>query len=219
VKTPNLICVFWLIALFPLQSEDTQSLVENTIRSDTTHADLSWINSKNREDVVQLARQYASNGSLGAQILLLRLGDSQTIQQILARYRENYSRDGAQETVLIIQRAKQPLLIPPLAADLYIKDNQKMRPPPSGSDVIFLLNLPTSSGDLILEQIIRSPEFSPELKDWAKKFKSTEFGDPKVFAQTLKLWWEQNKDKFRTRDYKSIPPPIPAVTTILPTGR
>lgn len=206
------LCLFFLAPGLSVHAEDsTQETIDKILAPQGAKFDLSLITPQNRDQIIDRLRDLADteNYGLSCTILLLQLGDQRTVDKIIERYHNLNSRDALEEVPFIIQRAKQPLLIPPLAADLYLPEDQLRPPPPTaGQDVIFSLSRPASSADLILETIITSPVFSVELKSWAKQSQRSRFGDSKVFINTVKQWWEQNEDRLKKGDYKNVRKPL-----------
>jgi hypothetical protein len=210
MPTIRKICSWTLLSLLfvfsSLRADDVQKVTDKIISHDTSHADLSGINSANRSQVIAYARSII-DGGFGPRILLLRLGDEPTIQDTIERYRP-YDTSDAKDMAFIIARSPQPLLVPWLASDLYLPDDQF---PPHATHSGFCTEVSFGrrwdSAVLIVEVLKDSSEFSPELRAWATIFQRQRFAGKEVFIEPLKRWWEQNADKFKNHDYESVKPP------------
>ena len=198
-----------MIAAQPVSIPTADSIADELIGSQTSTADLSVVDDANRAEIIARARSVAKRekvgNDIGANILLLRLGDIETMQRLMNDYHQSYGTDALERVPFLFARARQPLLIPLLASDLYLPAGKGLPPPiRPGQDVIVILTLQASSANLILENVIRSTEFDQKLRVWAKKFQRNRFGKQDEFVAQMKTWWEQNQKSFEAKNYAAV---------------
>lgn len=211
----------------PATDEKAVELMSRSIKSD-----LSIVSPSERTAVVARVREVgfgklrqigtASVDRIDAQIVLVRLGDTESIERLMQEYRR-YDSMYAWDTIpRIFQVSRQPSVIAYLAEDLSSKDdpnrNIVSNPPPDSTEFgVTATNRSVYSGVIITRVIEDSPEFSPALKKWAKDMYEVRLANPGNFRDSMRTWWEENRDAFRKGDYKSVvplPPQTPPVPSL-----
>jgi hypothetical protein len=148
----------------------------------------------------------ASLSADNAQIVLMRLGDDQTIKQVIEEYRQYNSQYALAHVPDMLEWSHQPRAIPYLAQDFYLNDD-----PSAGvvqkPDVDFGTSAPARSifsAIISLEIIKRAPEFAPSLKTWAKDAYQLRLKNPKAFRAMMKFWWDENKNAFLSKSCDAV---------------
>ncbi|PAW77290.1 MAG: hypothetical protein B9S32_12370 [Verrucomicrobia bacterium Tous-C9LFEB] len=213
--------IIFLLPVLTLSAESTDTLVQKIIARDTANADLSVITDENRQKIVEIARNVVlrkvEGNYVGAQILLLRLGDAQTIKELQTLFSEYKGKEAWQEVPFYVERARQPLLVEAFSSSLYSPLDQGVKGIVGGvkTEVVTLVPpKPVMAGALIISTIRQSKEFSPELKAWAKEMAHNL--DEADFISKMRLWWEQNKERFVTLKFKEVEPLRRAAASPLP---
>lgn len=216
----RVIFLFILFSVAVKAASDGTSPSELKVRrlvADSITSDLSIIGSDSNT-VLPLLRDIATGkiNHIGgasvsqdnAQIVLIRLGDDQTIQQVVAQYQQYDSRYSLAHIPDMFEWSNQPQIITYLASDFYLNEdatksiNQK-------EDPGFAVTAPVRSiysAVISLEIIKRSPEFRPDMKAWAKDAYALRFKDPAKFRHLMQAWWQENKDAFRQKNYSAVQP-------------
>lgn len=190
------------------------------------------------EVIVELRRRaQSSDGKQNtARIFLLRLGDPDTIGEVLNVFRkgrgdvtdyEQQERYG--QVVEALRSCRQPLVVPLLAEVVMIDEPYASDPYfgrlPRSFDAVFLIR------DIVKECM----EFNPEVRSWQGFYgysheQSKE--DLKKHGITcrasecswlhsrclMRVWWQQNKEHFAKQDYAAVTP-LPPVTNAVPPVR
>jgi len=221
-----------MISKLPLTMLSAMMLLTPYVRGDTNVAskverwmwysremDVKSMTEDERRDFIAEFRKHLSSKhprySEGAKSALLRLGDEQTIAEVMADVRSG-DRKKIDEGWSALQYVNNPVLIPhlmelldlPEAATLILLDNPSV-PTDMGH---FQPTRPFWASERIREMLWRCLEFSPETKQWAQNL-WRQTGDP--LRDVLRQWWEQNKEAFARKDYAAVKP-LQAVATPTP---
>ena len=209
---------------FPLISTLWAMTIEETpiskkaalIAAEGRKASLADVNPANRPEVVAILRQVADGtvsnigaiapSRLGAEIALLTLGDRQTIQRLMQEYRSENSPRTLGDLPRSFERSRQPLLIPPLAEDLFLEDEYKPLILRYGRDGVEGLPLPFRSGTVLLRIMRESDAFNSPLKQWTLEMERLSIYEPDKFRTHLRKWWELNREAFDQQRYQSVQP-------------
>ena len=199
--------------------------VDDLVREATskTYYDFSKISAQQREGVViklrEIAKEKGSYVLLGtamispmsADLQLLRLGDTFTIERMMMDYRAYDSMTSWGYVQTEFERSRQPKLIPYLAEDFYSKEDPNggitVSPPPDSSD--FAVGVPPRSifsGVTVTRIIEKSPAFSPQMKAWAYQAFSLRLESPERFRTLMRVWWDANRAAFERGDYQAVRP-------------
>jgi hypothetical protein len=142
--------------------------------------------------------------------LLLRLGDEQTLAEVMAdiRSEDQRKRDDGFGAMAYVHN---PALIPYLVELLYLPEPARLilldkEPTQMGH---FEPTRPFWAGQRIRDILWRCSEFSPEMKQWIDDLWRLT-GDP--LRDVLRQWWEQNKEAFARKDYAAVKPLQPVAT-------
>lgn len=134
-----------------------------------------------------------------ALIYLLRLGDEKTIAEVAKVFDDYPNSREWNEMDIDVERAGQPMLVTVFAPSLY----SKVRGPHS-SDVIWPSKAEVAA-IVVLQNIKRSVEFSPELKAWAGEPNQHVWNDAGL--KQIQLWWEENKVALQAGEYAKVKTP------------
>jgi len=144
-----------------------------------------------------------------AELLLLRLGDTFTIERMIDVYRAYNSMSSWDYVPRMFRNARQPKVIPYLAEDFNSEEDQTALitlHPASGVEDL-AVGVPARSvfsGVLVTDIIKGSSQFSPEMKAWASRAFALRLESPVRFLNTMKRWWEANKAVLEAADYGSV---------------
>lgn len=127
--------------------------------------------------------------------LLLRLGDEQTINGLIADIRSD-DRQRVRDAERVVSSVNNPALIPHIAEFLYYPEGMGIRTEP-GSDLVEDTR-PRWAATRIRRIVWAADGFSPEVKEWVKSLKAYE---------DIRQLWEQNKEAFLRHDYAGVKPP------------
>jgi hypothetical protein len=200
--------------------------------------DLSLIPFEQRDAVIarlretaQLKKGYSLLGTtlldpMDADLLLLRLGDTFTIERMMKDYRKYDSMVSWGYVARSFRYARQPKLIPYLIEDVNVNEDPNkgitVKPPPNSGD--FAVGVPARcifSGVIVTDIIKSSPLFTVQMKAWASQAFAIRLESPERFQSLMRIWWEANKAAFAREDYQGVlpladqeaaPPPHPAST-------
>lgn len=188
-----------------------------TLTYKSMDADLSSISPGDRKKTIDLLRKFRSReikevstivpNQSGAEILLVRLNDSETIDKMISVYQKYNSRAAWSYIPKTFERAAQPAVIPYLAGDYFGDEPANANYGKEGSTTEFgIIGPPKSiySGVITLRVIQAAPEFNVELKHWAKEVYELRIRNPEGFRKLMRQWWEQNKEAFEKGDYASV---------------
>lgn len=149
----------------------------------------------------------ASVSQDNAQIVLMRLGDDQTIQQVVAQYQQYNSSYVVGHIPDMLEWSHQPAAISYLASDFYLdEDAAQSINLKENWEVVGVPARSIYSGVIALEIIKRDPDFSSEMKAWAREAYALRLKDPAKFRRLMQAWWNKNKDAFSQRNYTAVQP-------------
>jgi len=204
-------------------------------------ADLTLIPPDQKDAVIRRLREIATlkQGSveigdtlvhvMAADLLLLRLGDKFTMERMVQDYRAYNSTASWSYDQSQFEYSRQPLLIPYLAEDFYLEEDPTkgitVRPPPGSAE--FGVSVPSRSvfsGVTVVRIVEEAPEFTQEMKAWAKQASALRRESSVRFRNLMRVFWEKNKAAFGRGDYHAVVPvteneaaPPPAVPAPLAT--
>ena len=186
------------------------------------NADLTLIPPEQLEGVIFRLREIAARKSdlllgttlvdpAGADLLLLRLGDTFTIERMMKDYRAYDSMVSWDYVQTKFERSRQPKLIPYLAEDFSSKEDTNkgitISPPPGSTE--FAVGVPPRSifsAVTAIRIIQKSSEFTPKMKAWADQADALWIKSPGDFRNLMQNWWEANKAAFERGDYLAVVP-------------
>ena len=204
-----------------------EGLVVKLLTPGGRRADLTLINSGNREAVINLLREIATGkretigtevpSQTGAQIALLRLGDPPTIESAIAAYRASHGEAGGANRAEDLVWSEQAAIIPYLAEDYFREDGDRSTIRSKG-DVIGVRVTPLSaySGFVSLKIMASSSQFSPEARGWALARRNQGIYPFVAFRNEMRVWWRQNEAAFKAGNYLAVKPPVPEPPPSLP---
>ena len=234
----------WILAV---TNSEFAKYVENELIRNPRGSDIEMVTPEIRKEVILYLRRYADGADPdsgtkaglgpdpGAQLLLLRLGDEQQIEEYsksleaaiskfrgISRARIDYSGEAA-----------QPLLIPRLAKYFFADDGDNFWDDRIVDDVVNIL-YPVSVGSAVTTLAIlrNSPVFDTAVQKWADnayqrvihaEYKKLGFTLPDHLIpfptatdidladlrKSMREWWRENARYFETKDYASVKPGVP----------
>lgn len=208
---------FSFVAIGTISGAETSiELKARTLIADSITSDLSIVGS-DRAAVIALLDEVAtgkidhigvaSAAQDNAQIVLMRLGDDQTIQQVVAQYQQYNSSYVLSHIPDMLEWSKQPATITYLASDFYLNDDASQSINLKENwETVGVPARSIYSGVIALEIIKRAPEFSEEMKAWAKVAYALRLKDPSKFKRLMQAWWNENKNAFTQRNYSAVHP-------------
>ena len=186
-----------MLAEEKVQDDETSAKVNamlgnwNAITSDVLQA---HENARAIEGLRELARR---NPSSIAVVLLLRYGDEESVQRLVAQLHvvNPGKRNAAMRDLSL---AANPELFPLLAGDLSRQESADL--------IIFgdtgMLPLSLASASIMKATILESSVFPAEVKDWAKRLPKVSGG----LRDGVRAWWKVNKAAIERGDYQSVVP-------------
>jgi hypothetical protein len=201
---------FFIVLVFTsffcgVQADEIADLVNRLTARNTAVVSLTEINEKNRSAVISYANAVASGkvmgNSVGARILLLRLGDPTFIAKLMEEYRA-YDTADVPGIMFCVERAGQPLLATEFARDL-----DSPHPPGTGNSRGTCVLIPSRefcSAHLALHSIMGSNEFKSKVKSWARL--RLEQGAKPDYLEAVKQWWRKNRFYFEQKKYQEVQP-------------
>jgi hypothetical protein len=200
-----------------------EQVIRQLLAQGSVNCDLSVIPLAQKEAVIARLREtaamkggYSLLGTtvldvMDADLLLLRIGDTFTIERMIREYRAYDSMASWDYVTRSFRYARQPRIIPHLAEDFYLEENPNqgitIDPPPGSME--FAVGVPARSifsGVIATRIIEKAPEFSPQMKAWATQAYALRMESPKRFRRMMRAWWEANKAAFARGDYKAVIP-------------
>lgn len=139
------------------------------------------------------------------QICLVNMGDTNTIEQLMAEY-STYIGARRYLGEELARSCSQPLVIPTLAQHLQIEEPSL--PGFTGGDA----RLPRLSVDvarIIRGIILKSSVFNADVKAWAESLSER---DRDLLRESMRLWWKENGERIKQKDYEAVTPPTTAPT-------
>ncbi len=216
-----------LVASVRAQQDPLEGIVVRLLASGGRKADLSLISAENHDAAVKLLRDIATGkrseignempSQTGAQIVLLRLADPETVEGAVFRYQRSYGTRTSYHIAEELVWAEQPAIIPHLAGDFFLNDGDKSTLRSTG-DPIGIMAPPRSafSAFTSLKIVAASKHFSPEMREWAKTRRNAGIYPFTAFREEMRVWWKQNEAAFKVGDYIAVKPPVPDLPPSLP---
>jgi hypothetical protein len=208
---------------------EVEELVVQMLAEAPQKTDLGVITPANRDAVIKILRDAATYkvvklgtsplDETGAEIVLVRLNDTETITRVIGQYRDTYGSRGSFWLAGHLELAGQASVVPLLAEDFFLEDGDKSTIKKEGSGVGFRV-IPRSafSGITALRVTIASKQFSEETRAWANQRLTQSCYPFDKFRAEMRVWWRQNKDAFEKADYKAVKPMKPeTITPIIAT--
>lgn len=177
-----------------------------------------------RVEVIEILREIAKGDRrrirgygfsiFDGQLVLLRLGDDETIQTIIDQYRQNYETSLTAQTSQLIESSAQPKLLPYLAEDFFLDEDVRREVVVMGAfDSIGFPVRSIFSGVLAGRIIAAAKGFTLEMKGWIQDLLQIRYRDRSAYRQTLRNWWRQNGDLVRQGRYGDVKPqPIAGIS-------
>ncbi len=138
---------------------------------------------------------------------LLRLNHAPTVEKQIQKYVISKGMDlGAKEN---IRRSGAPQLIEKIAPMLYKTDVIEPRTYGEGTQD---LGESVAAAETIGQLVIKAPEFTPKVKEWAKQH--IDHAGPNII-QLARQFWETNIDAFKTGNFSRVVVPGSAVKETL----
>ncbi len=134
---------------------------------------------------------------------LLRLNYVPTVEKQIQKYVTSRGTDiGSKRN---IRQSGAPQLIEKIAPMLYKTDEMKLRTYGEGTQD---LGESVAAAETIGQLVIKAPEFTPEVKVWAKQH--IDHAGPNII-QLARQFWETNSDAFKAGNYSRVVVPGSAV--------
>ena len=228
MKIPAFALVFLLLPCVQCAARtEAEEIVVEIINQKLSTADLSVITPSNREAVMNILHDVATRkvhsigtanmDSDGAEVILMRLNDADTITRAVTRYRDTYGSRGSFWLAEHFEWAGQASIIPLLAEDFFLEDGNKGVIKNDGGGV-GLRVIPRSafSGITAMRVTIASKQFSDETRAWANQRLIQGYYPFDKFRADMRVWWKQNEAAFKAGNYSAVKPPVPEVHPSLP---
>lgn len=184
--------------------------VERWLSSNPMEIDIRTISQEDKKEVVAELRGF---GGHRAEIQLLRLGDEQTIAEVIQHIRSD-DRKTIDDGWGAVAYVKNPALIPVLAELLYLPEEAKTIGGPGIDDRhIGVYTRPMRAVLEIKRLLEQCPEFSSELKHSVGIFWRISAGQ-EALRVGFRQWWEQNKEAFVRKDYAAVKPLQPVAVPL-----
>lgn len=204
-------CLVFACGAHGLEPADMEITLQKLLKDVT--ADLSSLNQQERLVIILKLKAVLSRSkdpieAKSARILLVNLGDRETIDDLIAKYKKH---NPARPTYVlaILRRCRQSALIPLLAEDLSLEEKAQLES--TGDDILDYRRSIQSAG-IIRAILAYSPDFCPEVKGWAVAFGYRITGGEEEFRAIIRQWWKENEEHFKKKDYAAVRPPknVPA---------
>ena len=203
---------------------EVEELVVQMLAEAPQKTDLGVITPANRDAVIKILRDAATfkvvklGTSLldetGAEIVLVRLNDTETITRLIGQYKDTYGSRGSFWLAGHLELAGQASVIPLLAEDFFMEDGEKSTINRDGKGGgIRVIPRSAFSGITSMRVTIASKQFSDETRAWASQRLIQGYYPYDKFRADMCLWWAQNKDAFAKADYKAVKPLGPETIT------
>jgi len=152
----------------------------------------------------------------GAQIALIRVGDDETLRQVVDQFRNYDSRYAWDGLPKAMEYARQPKLIPYLSEDFFRDEDptkilrsrpRLLNPQAADAPTEATIIVPPRSvyaGTIAMRIIMKSPSFTPELQEWADSMIDMRINDVDNFQKSLRGWWIANKEHFENEEYELV---------------
>ena len=211
MKTVLLVFSFLFAAVSLMNGADTNALnrLEHWYWYGGEFELLSFSASDREQIMAKLRSDAVAPGDLtfrrGAKRLLVRLGDEETIDQLLADLRargKNWRM--YEEAVEALSRSRQPLVIPKIIQDLQGEFGLFYETPTNGPRTLVAQAM---AAGIIQSILMTAPDFSPAVRESVRQRLTPSYHRQQAM---LLLWWEQNQEHFGKGDYAAVQP-LPAV--------
>jgi len=172
------------------------------------------ITSGNRDQIITELRWHAASSAWDshqsvAMVLLVRLGDIQTIQQLSSDFLTNSSsEDKWTGACRILKDSHDAAAIPALALALEASGQIDVANP-----TIPLSAKGLYAADAIFEIARRAPQFTDAFRAIAQ---TVTYENGRVATKAMQDWWQQNKEHFVKKDYSAVGP-LPDPSKLAPT--
>ena len=230
-------------AITAMASERGKSVYDDLLgdpagrRANPPGSDLNIVTPDIRDEVILYLRRYASgtdafsgnktglSHNSSAQLILIRLGDEQTIAEFLKERDEVESKYGGMTATMENpeMESAQPLLIPGLAPKFFRQDGDAVSVL-RDDDLSWLLYPVSAAASLSALGIMKeSPVFNASLREWAgAMYESVTNEDARrrthrdfppapnavlvELRKSMREWWKENARNFEAKDYASVKP-------------
>jgi len=135
-------------------------------------------------------------------ILIRYFGDEETLAGVVKDIQQGERRTYVECVGLLDQVQNSPQQIPILAKLLYLPEEARYRKTEEWTWGAVTASLKASWK--IRDILQASAEFSPEMKKWADGLSRS---DGEALRQTLRRWWEENREAFMRKEYAGVRPP------------
>lgn len=197
-------------------ASETEQLVLRILEKPGRKTDLSGVTPTNRGAVIMLLRDIATQkvekigtvlpDYIGAEVVLLRLNDTETIARLTDDYKRNYGSRGSFWLAEHLEWGAQAAVIPYLADDFFRDDGERSTIVREGSGGIRVMPRSVFSSLTILRIAKVSEQFSPEMRAWAKQRLMASIYPLDSFRTDMRVWWRQNEAAFAKGDYHAVRP-------------
>jgi hypothetical protein len=203
--------LFLILATVGISATPSDEVFEHLMAIKAQDADMSVIPEQDVPALKQQFRDIVDRKTHGdyvrARIYLLRMGDANTINELVSQFREYKDNRAWVDTLFFVERARQPLLISAFASELSSSPDEGISGIVGTGDKeipIIVPSKPNYAGALILKTIITSSEFSSDTQKWATELYSKQFTSD--FLKIMRVWWAQNKKFIETMKYGNVTP-------------
>ena len=224
------------LSLLGLTNDEVARNVYNYLHGDPKGSELQVVTPEIREQVVLRLRRYAygfdsetgaktdNSRDSSALVVLLRLGDLQTIKEMMNEYHQSpgeWDRGYRAEGLVDLNdrdfaESAQPLLIPYLAREFFRDD---LHLAPDENEKTDLVPASVGSGYYAVSIMKNSPVFSANVRKWADKayfaLRLHTGRDIVKYQQVMQQWWRDDAKHFETKDYAAVKPGVPLVSAFV----
>lgn len=202
---------------------EVEELVVQMLAEAPQKTDLGVITPANRDAVIKILRDAATfkvvklGTSLldetGAEIVLVRLNDTETITRLIGQYKDTYGSRGSFWLAGHLELAGQASVLPLLAEDFFMEDGDKSTINRDGKGGgIRVIPRSAFSGITVLRIAAECKQLSEETRAWANQRLMQSCYPYDKFRAEMRMWWKQNKEAFEKADYKAVKPLRPETT-------
>lgn len=163
------------------------------------------------DDKIKVIAELRAFGGHRATLQLLRLGDEQTIVEVMRDAGGN-DRAKSEDALGLLQNVRVPLIIPALAELLYLTEKAEWVRPRGEEADVGQYTRPMHAAVMIQDILLNTSRFSPEVKKWVSSVPEL---DGEAFRYAFRQWWEQNKEAFARKDYTAVQPLKPVAAPAL----
>jgi len=170
--------------------------------------DVKSLSEQEKQDAIaEMRRRAATSGQTAREhyrwILIRYFGDEEMLAGVVKDIQQGERRTYVECVRLLEQVQNSPQQIPILAELLYLPEEARLRDfatEYSWGSVTASLKASWKIRDILQA----SAEFSPEMKKWADGLSRS---DREALRQTLRRWWEENREAFMRKEYAAVKPP------------